>query len=933
MRDGNVNPESRIPNPEFQRACRCTTMRSMRRLLRVAALLAIAFAAQAQAPSASWRTITTEHFRVHFPAPSEAWATRAASRLESIRSGVVKEVGFDWPRVIDVIVANPVAQANGLAYPLLDSPRIVLYTEPPGPDEEIGAYSDWIDLLVTHEVTHIMHMLRPSRSPVQRALERFVLPLDPITLSAPRWVLEGYATVIEGRLTGAGRPSSSMRAVVLRQWAAAGRMPSYSQLDSDTRFLGMSMAYLAGSAYLEWLERRTGAGSLRRLWARMTARQRRSFSSAFSGTFGDSPERLYGRFVAELTASALAVNRATELHEGRTWQATSRGSGDPSVSPDGSHLAIVIRSRNEPSQIVVWSTAPATDEREKFDKRIAAMIERDPEDFPPVVTKPLPRKVEHSFRPVDGGDVETPRWTSDGAILFSHRQPGRDGFLHRDLFLWNPAAGESRRVTRLADVFDADPFPGGRTAVAVRSRYGWSQLAEVDLATGEVHALNEPSLDAAYSHPRVSRDGKRIAYVEHRHGRWSLFVMERGGEPRAIAADVASPEWSGDDLVATVLEGGFAELHRITFDGAHHPLTRSEGGAFQPAPSPDGRVFFMALDPDGFVVRVVDGSATAPSPPPYDAALVPALPLENPAPSPFATETVSAPHPYGMGRQEGNWFIGETAAPRQNATELGLRVGDVIGRLDTLFIASLGRNHGQRGAAIATAYRGWPVEVSAHLFNADDRLVKRSGLELRGSWSAQTSLLSFRADAGVLAGKPLDLGFAGAGMLVRQVLAAWRAEEEVHLSGEAGSLRHYRGVGRASLRRGRFSIGGRYEHDEMRGGEVIDVGGAMSSILPLSAIPNRVFDPALPIGTLAGRMYDGARVETNLPVFPATIFYQRHRTERGSVSLAGLQFTFGSAAMPILRYPGLDVTAGVARILDEPLRNRTKWWLVMRWRP
>ena len=42
-----------------------------------------------------------------------------------------------------------------------------------------------------------------------RDRERFVLPFNPITMHAPRWVLEGYATVVEGRLTGAGRPTST----------------------------------------------------------------------------------------------------------------------------------------------------------------------------------------------------------------------------------------------------------------------------------------------------------------------------------------------------------------------------------------------------------------------------------------------------------------------------------------------------------------------------------------------------------------------------------------------------------------------------------------------------------------------------------------------------------------------------------------------------
>ena len=618
----------------------------MPRLSRLFVLLAIASAAHAQGPSAQWRTITTAHFRVHYPAPYETWATVAASRLESIRSAVTKEVGFEPPQTIDVVVENPIAQANGAAYSLLDTPRIVFFTDPPAPDEQIGAYGTWFDLLATHEVTHIVHLLRPSRNPAERIFERLILPLAPITLDGPRWVLEGYATVVEGRLTGAGRPPSTMRAVILREWASTGRMPSYSQLNSDTRFLGMSMAYLAGSAYLEWLERRTGEGSLRRLWARMTARQRRTFPAAFVGVFGDSPERLYGRFVAELTSSAIAVNRASELREGELWQETARDSGDPAVSPDGSQIAIVVRPRNEPPRIVILSTAPPDEERAKFEERIAGIIRRDPEDVAPVSAKPLPRKILHSFRVPDGGDIETPRWTRGGSILYTHRQPDREGFLHRDLFLWNPSAAENRRVTHFADVSDADPFPDGQSAIAVRSRYGLTQLVRVELGTGAVSALTEPSLERVYSHPRVSRDGTQIAYVAHSSGGWARCSRCRR-RPRVAdrlsdAVNIASPEWSGDDIIATILSGGFAELYRVSADGSQQPLTRSSGGALQPAPDLDGRVFFMGLDPDGFVVRVIDGKTPAPAPPPYDPTLVPAVPPLDPGAAAIRRATIDS---------------------------------------------------------------------------------------------------------------------------------------------------------------------------------------------------------------------------------------------------------------------------------------------------
>src|SRR6266516_1004841 len=117
----------------------------MKLALTLLALLASP-AALAQSPHEEWRTIATKHFRVHYPAQYERWATRAASRMESVREAVAAEVGFAPAQVTDVLVVNPIAEPNGVTLPLLDTPRIVLFAQPPDPELSIGEYSDWIDL-------------------------------------------------------------------------------------------------------------------------------------------------------------------------------------------------------------------------------------------------------------------------------------------------------------------------------------------------------------------------------------------------------------------------------------------------------------------------------------------------------------------------------------------------------------------------------------------------------------------------------------------------------------------------------------------------------------------------------------------------------------------------------------------------------------------
>ena len=218
--------------------------------------------AAAQSPSAAWRTIETAHFRVHFPAPFAPWARRAAASIESIHERVSEAVGFRPGRSIDVLVEDPAATANGMAFPFLDRPFIVLWTSPPEPESGIGDWTDWMEDLVTHEVTHIVHLTRP-RNRSRGILARLSpLPFGPVALNSPRWVAEGYATLIEGALTGAGRPASSYRAMVLRRFAIEGKLPGYAALSGTSGWLGGSMAYLVGSSFLEWLEAKEGREAL-----------------------------------------------------------------------------------------------------------------------------------------------------------------------------------------------------------------------------------------------------------------------------------------------------------------------------------------------------------------------------------------------------------------------------------------------------------------------------------------------------------------------------------------------------------------------------------------------------------------------------------------------------------------------------------------------
>lgn len=936
-------------------------------------LLLLTPVAYSQAPHETWRTLDTLHFRVHFPAEYEAWARRAAERLEASWSSVGTAVGFEVKDRVEVLVMDPVASANGSALPILGWPRMILWTTPPNASSSIGASRDWIELLAVHEQAHIAHILRPSRNPLRRAIEKLALPLGPISF-APRWVHEGYATVIEGELTGSGRPNGDFRAVLLRTLARNGRLPTYAQLSSDRRnWQGMSMAYLAGSAYLEWLRDRTGPDSLRHLWARMTARHRRNFDDAFRGVFGEPPPVLYGRFVAEVTGRAMEVEKeiGPSLREGELFQDLTWTTEPPQLSADGKKIVTVLRSRDLPSKMVIWSTEPDEKGETKWRERIEKIMKADPEDVRPVRTRPLPRKALHTLETRSGAEPSGPKWLGTDSVIYVRLEPDDEGFLHSDLFRWDAAREHVQRITTGADLSDPDPHPDQTRAVAVRNRHGFSQLVEIDLGSNQIRELTSPSIDRIYESPCWSPDGNSIAYVRHDQGQWRLVLRDAAsGREREIEtppdAMATTPSWSSDSrtLFAVLGRKGFLEIHSVGIEGGEwQPITRSFHGSL--APTVAGQdLYYLSVEIDGLDVRHL----SLPQPGLPSISISPALapvvrPLARTAPL-SAAVALAPSNEYGIGRQEWSTIFAGSESPSSRSVEVGMRLGDVIGRTDSILIGSIAGEGSESGIALSTVWRGWPVELKAHLFTADHDLSLQPGLpdgltgppgrdqrgiEVSGHRAWFGRARRFDLTSGLLHQSVREAGAASrfsatTGFLEPRIRYRPSAKDfQFGLEaggrwdgGEQGG--RWRADLSGSIRKGNASLGLAYAHQWTESGHALFLGGVASSILPASARSERILQPALPIGVLTGSEYEMQRATLDTGWQPGDFFFERHRmlSTSGSwneISLAGVELSLLTAPMPVLRFPGLDLRIGLARIFDDPLEDETTFWLTMAWTP
>ncbi len=942
-------------------------------------------------PFLDWRTVETEHFAFHYPRDLEQWTYAVAIRMESIRSAVGAVVGNVPRRKVHVVVDDPYNLPNGFAVPPIDWPVIVLWATPPTPRQEIGHFRSWGEILAVHEFAHVAHLTWPTRNPFQRDLWR-LLPaeLGPVLRRSPRWVIEGYATYVEGRITGTGRPYNVWRPAVLRQWAMEGRLPTYGQLNLSDAYEGAAFAYLAGSAYLEWLARRAGDSSLVHLWRRLSARRNRSFSRAFSGLYGDTPDVLYGRFVAELTGSALAVERliadAGGVVAGSMVQRLSWETGDPAISRDGRHAALVLRAQRRPSRLVVWRTGPDSVPPSRRRRRPPRRQPVDSLDVPDRRFYPPPKRAVATLHAVGGRSHEEPRFFADGErILVSRLEPRGDGSLAYDLFVWNYRRGSLRRLTRVGGVRAGDPSPDGRAVAATRCTNGRCSLVRVDFATGDITALQTGSPTVSYHRPRYSPDGRRLAVSVQHEGRWRVAVVDAAMRTMRFIdpADGAArydAAWlpNGRGLIWVSERGGIPNLE--TFDlesGTVETLTRVTGAALAPEPSSaDRSIWFLSLHSRGLDVRRLAADSMRPvARLALSETLQPVVPT-RPAvmPDTLRLAPTGPSRAYTTGPRQTRWFPGLSATANGLGAEFVVSSADPVGRLALRVGGALGERATWRGGAAGFTWRR-RVALSGEGYVAQHEPSRRyvgelgqaldariSGGDVRAElvqdyWSVRHR---FRAGAALARIDNLDAGSTASGSA--RTRAIGYAEVHGSYRQRVGELRfaqsfaaHADGgrIGSEELVRGLVSAGfavagplpfggvqGLVTYGEVSGTtdpfERFAIGGAQPPLVDDAVLPQRIAMPVLPTGVAIGDRVFAFRV--SLPTGPLWPYYAGvSAADRGESferwnRVVGAELRLGSEPIPLVALPDVQLAIGYGRSLDPPYRRGNRFYATLTYR-
>ena len=546
-------------------------------------------------PTMDWRTIDTPNFTIHYHVPLGRLARRVAVVAERAHATLSEVMGYEAGRRTHIALTDGTDGANGSAIALPFN-MIRLNATAPSAMSPLGDYDDWLNLLVVHEHTHIVHLDQWSgiASFINILLGKVYAPNH----VQPRWLLEGVATWQESRRTSGGRVRSTMFDMYLRMDALEDRFFEVDQMSNIAdRWPHANVWYLYGSHFVDYVANRFGREAI----------------ATISREYGDE-------------VLPLGINRVARRATGRTWTElygdfldhtrrryeAQRDAVDAEGRVEGERITFHGEVARTPrfvagGRVAYWRS----DNRTR--NRIAHFDLDSPDD-------------QSTWARVTGD----PGWDvhpSGRYLIYSRSAPHRDIYTFHDLYREDL---ETHRVDRLTDGLRArepDISPDGRRVAFTTNGAGTTHLwvAELRDVTGTARRLleNEP-FDQVFN-PRFSPDGRTIAISRWQRGGYRdvQLVDVETGRVTAVTRDRAldtGPCWSadGETLYFSSDRTGIANIYAYRpTSGTLRQVTNVISGAYQPAVSRDGRhLVYVGYTSYGFDLfrLALDGVTTRPAP-------------------------------------------------------------------------------------------------------------------------------------------------------------------------------------------------------------------------------------------------------------------------------------------------------------------------------
>jgi len=209
-------------------------------------------------PRLHWNTIESDNFYIHYADGYETLAQKTANSAQKAHTLLSPQLNWQPTDKTHLILSDETDTANGYAT-AINFNRSVLFVAPPDTTNGLEDFDDWLETLIIHEYTHILHLdkINGAADYAQNILGRHFL-LFP-NVYQPGWFIEGLATHHEtNKQKGIGRGQSSLFNMMMRSEVENGIKPA-NQVNLPIKSWPMgTVYYLYGVHFYQFIEERYG---------------------------------------------------------------------------------------------------------------------------------------------------------------------------------------------------------------------------------------------------------------------------------------------------------------------------------------------------------------------------------------------------------------------------------------------------------------------------------------------------------------------------------------------------------------------------------------------------------------------------------------------------------------------------------------------------
>ena len=542
-------------------------------------------------PELNWKTLESEHFKVHFHESTERSAREAIEVAEYVYPHITKLYDFEPDSKTEIIIKDVDDYSNGSAY--YHDNMIEIWAKPL--DYDLRGSHRWMQDVISHEFTHIIQLGKSMKltrfvpgSYIQmmayeeekrddvlygypNQLTSYFIP----STTVPAWLAEGTAQHTYNDIFF--DYWDSIRDMILRDKVLNNELFSFDQMNTFGKCgLGNELVYNQGYSLVEYIVDEYGEKALKGISSSLSNPLNFSISKSIKKTIGVTGYELYDKWSSTLKEK---YNHQVKNIDSKNNYTLIENEGtkniNPKWSPDSKKIAFISNKLNDyfgQTDLFIYD------------------VKKDSSEI------------------IMSGVKSTPTWVNDSLIIYTKRsKPNENGSKFFDLYQYDFVNEEETRLTKEGRVFSPFYDKEENIIFALNTFDGTTNIVAYDIIDSSLTQLtNYNDGIQMFSVSKYKDDFLVDAVINHER---DFYIINSNDNENKFYKqepwDLRDPVINDDILIYSDDRTGIYNLYFKDLENEGY-ITNVIGGAFKPDISDNGDIVFSLYNNGGYKLAILN---------------------------------------------------------------------------------------------------------------------------------------------------------------------------------------------------------------------------------------------------------------------------------------------------------------------------------------